>query len=127
MCTQLGYGDLSSYGHPTSSTPHLDQLARDGLVFTQFYTASPLCSPSRYHTIVKVSSFYSCSPDPKDFLQYGVHGGNDLESTPYYPILPHITPYYPILPHITLWHKHVYICPRDHRVECLTAQQMVLF
>ena len=101
MCTQLGYGDLSSYGHPTSSTPHLDQLARDGLVFTQFYTASPLCSPSRYHTTVKVASFYSCSPDPKDFLQYGVHGGNDLESTPYYPILPHITPYYPILPHTT--------------------------
>ena len=43
----LGYGDLSFYGHPTSSTPNLDQLASEGLVFTQFYTASPVCSPSR--------------------------------------------------------------------------------
>lgn len=43
----LGYGDLSCYGHPTSSTPNLDKLASEGLVFTQFYTASPVCSPSR--------------------------------------------------------------------------------
>ena len=43
----LGYGDLGAYGHPTSSTPNLDQLARDGLVLTQFYSASPVCSPSR--------------------------------------------------------------------------------
>ncbi|XP_006822166.1 arylsulfatase A-like [Saccoglossus kowalevskii] len=43
----LGYGDLGCYGHPTSSTPHIDQLSRNGLQFTQFYAASPLCSPSR--------------------------------------------------------------------------------
>ena len=44
---QLGYGDLGVYGHPTSHTPNLDQLASEGLRFTQFYTASPVCSPSR--------------------------------------------------------------------------------
>ncbi|XP_064403945.1 arylsulfatase A-like [Halichondria panicea] len=43
----LGYGDLSVYGHPTSSTPNLDKMASQGLLFTQFYSASPLCSPSR--------------------------------------------------------------------------------
>ena len=43
----LGYGDLGIYGHPTSSTPNLDELGHSGLVFTQFYTASPVCSPSR--------------------------------------------------------------------------------
>jgi arylsulfatase A len=43
----LGWGDLSYYGHPTSSTPHLDQLASEGMVFTQFYSAAPVCSPSR--------------------------------------------------------------------------------
>jgi arylsulfatase A len=43
----LGWGDISYYGHPTSSTPHLDQLAREGMVFTQFYSAAPVCSPSR--------------------------------------------------------------------------------
>lgn len=45
---QLGWGDLSYYGHPTSSTPNLDQLAREGMVFTQFYSAAPVCSPSRW-------------------------------------------------------------------------------
>ena len=44
---QLGWGDLSYYGHPTSSTPNLDQLATEGMVFTQFYSAAPVCSPSR--------------------------------------------------------------------------------
>lgn len=43
----LGYGDLSAYGHPTSQTPALDALAASGMRFTQFYTASPVCSPSR--------------------------------------------------------------------------------
>jgi arylsulfatase A-like enzyme len=42
----LGYGDLSCYGHPTIRTPHLDKLASGGVRFTQFY-AAPLCSPSR--------------------------------------------------------------------------------
>ena len=43
----LGYGDLGAYGHPTSNTPNLDKLAEEGLVLTQFYSASPVCSPSR--------------------------------------------------------------------------------
>jgi arylsulfatase A-like enzyme len=43
----LGYGDLSCYGHPTIRTPNLDRLASDGMRFTQFYSAAPLCSPSR--------------------------------------------------------------------------------
>ncbi|XP_070577428.1 arylsulfatase A-like [Ptychodera flava] len=43
----LGYGDLGCYGHPTSHTPNIDNLAVNGLRFTQFYSANPLCSPSR--------------------------------------------------------------------------------
>ena len=42
-----GFGDLSCYGHPTIHTPHIDQLAADGAKLTQFYVASPVCSPSR--------------------------------------------------------------------------------
>ena len=41
-----GYADLSSYGHPTIATPHLDQMAREGLRLTSFY-AAPSCTPSR--------------------------------------------------------------------------------
>lgn len=42
----LGYGDLSSYGHPVISTPHLDRLADQGTRFRSFYTG-PWCVPSR--------------------------------------------------------------------------------
>ncbi|XP_061108607.1 arylsulfatase A [Conger conger] len=43
----LGFGDLGSYGHPSSITPNLDKLASNGLRFTDFYSSSPVCSPSR--------------------------------------------------------------------------------
>ncbi|MFP4500446.1 MAG: sulfatase [Candidatus Hydrogenedentota bacterium] len=43
----MGYGDLGCYGHPTIRTPHLDQMARDGVRMTSFYVAAPVCSPSR--------------------------------------------------------------------------------
>ena len=43
----LGYGDLSSYGHPTIHTPRLDRMAQEGIRLTSFYTAAPVCTPSR--------------------------------------------------------------------------------
>lgn len=43
----LGYGDLGCYGSPTIRTPHLDRMATEGLRFTDFYSASEVCTPSR--------------------------------------------------------------------------------
>jgi len=43
----LGYGDLSCYGHPVIRTPNLDAMARDGVRLTSFYAAAPSCTPSR--------------------------------------------------------------------------------
>lgn len=43
----LGYGDLGIYGHPTIRTPSLDQMAQEGMRFTQFYVAASVCTPSR--------------------------------------------------------------------------------
>ena len=42
-----GWGDLGCYGHPHVKTPHLDRLASQGSLFTQFYVCSGVCSPSR--------------------------------------------------------------------------------
>ena len=43
----MGYGDLPFYGHPTTSAPNLQRMAAEGMVLTQFYSASSICSPSR--------------------------------------------------------------------------------
>lgn len=43
----LGYGDLGCYGHPYAKTPALDQLAREGTRFQQFYVTGVTCCPSR--------------------------------------------------------------------------------
>jgi len=43
----LGYGDLSCFGHPTIQTPNLDRMAAQGAKLTQFYAAASVCTPSR--------------------------------------------------------------------------------
>uniref|UniRef100_A0A6M2CIF3 Putative secreted protein n=1 Tax=Rhipicephalus microplus TaxID=6941 RepID=A0A6M2CIF3_RHIMP len=41
----MGWGDLGIYGHPARETPNLDKMASEGTLFTDFYAASPVCSP----------------------------------------------------------------------------------
>jgi arylsulfatase A-like enzyme len=47
MADDLGWGDLSCYGRPDYKTPNLDRLAAEGVRFTQAYSASPVCTPTR--------------------------------------------------------------------------------
>jgi arylsulfatase A len=47
MADDLGWGDLGSYGQEKIRTPRLDQMAREGTRFTQFYAGSTVCAPSR--------------------------------------------------------------------------------
>jgi arylsulfatase A-like enzyme len=47
LADDMGWGDLSCYGHGELKTPNLDQLAKEGKLFTQFYVSSGVCSPSR--------------------------------------------------------------------------------
>ena len=47
LMDDMGWGDLGINGNPVKETPNIDQMAREGLLFNNFYTANPLCSPSR--------------------------------------------------------------------------------
>jgi N-acetylgalactosamine-6-sulfatase len=47
LADDLGWGDLSCYGNPRMKTPHLDRLASQGMLFTQFYVNGSVCSPTR--------------------------------------------------------------------------------
>ena len=47
LTDDMGWGDLSCYGHGELKTPNLDRLASQGKLFTQFYVSSGVCSPSR--------------------------------------------------------------------------------
>lgn len=47
MADDLGYGELGCYGQTKITTPNLDSLAARGMRFTQFYSGSPVCAPSR--------------------------------------------------------------------------------
>ncbi len=46
-CDDLGYGDIGCYGSTLHRTPALDKLAAEGVRFTDFYMAAPVCTPSR--------------------------------------------------------------------------------
>jgi len=43
----MGYADLGCFGNTKVHTPNIDQLAEEGILFTQFYVNAPICSPSR--------------------------------------------------------------------------------
>ena len=54
VADDLGYSDLGAYGGEIS-TPNLDSLAREGIMFSQFYT-SPMCSPTRAMLLTAMDS-----------------------------------------------------------------------
>ena len=60
MVDDLGYGELGCYGQQLIQTPNIDQLAAEGMRFTDFYSSSAVCAPAR------------CS------LMTGKHGGHAL-------------------------------------------------
>mgnify|MGYP000854746146 CR=1 FL=1 len=47
LADDLGLGDLSCYGQRDFQTPHIDQLAAEGVRFTRAYAGNPVCAPSR--------------------------------------------------------------------------------
>lgn len=47
LADDLGWGDLSCYGHTRFRTPHIDRMAREGVRLTNFYSTAPNCTPAR--------------------------------------------------------------------------------
>jgi arylsulfatase A-like enzyme len=47
LTDDMGFGDIGCYGGKFAPTPNLDRMASEGIRFTQYYSASPICSPSR--------------------------------------------------------------------------------
>ena len=74
LCDDLGYGDLSSFGHPVIKTPNLDKLASTGIKLTNFYSTAPVCSPSRVGLLTGRSpnkaGVYDFIPGPKKSEDY---------------------------------------------------------
>lgn len=67
MCDDMGYGDLGCYGQKLISTPRIDGMASEGMLFTQAYAGSPVSAPSRAcfmtgqhsgHTLVRGNKEY---------------------------------------------------------------------
>ncbi len=75
MADQLAAPVLSFYGGNTAKTPHLDRMARDGVVFNNAYCNSPLCAPSRYVLMSgqlpsKIGAFDNAAEFPADIPTY---------------------------------------------------------
>lgn len=48
LADDLGYGEIGVLGQKKIKTPHLDALAKGGMLFTQHYSGAPVCAPARY-------------------------------------------------------------------------------
>ena len=77
LADDLGIGDLGCYGQKVIQTPILDKMAADGLKFTQHYSGSTVCGPSRrtlfmgQHTgkiFLRGNGMLQVRPNPQDMI-----------------------------------------------------------
>ncbi|CAM4276696.1 arylsulfatase [Zobellia nedashkovskayae] len=71
LADDLGYGDLSSYGQQKFSTPNIDKLAKDGIVFTQHYSGSTVCAPSRSALLTGMHTGHTVVRGNKEIMPEG--------------------------------------------------------
>ncbi|MEA3406466.1 MAG: sulfatase [Chloroflexota bacterium] len=83
LMDDLGWKDLGCYGSTFYETPHLDQLAEEGVRFTDAYAACPVCSPTRASIM---SGKYPAAVGVTNFI--GGHTKGKLIDAPYIDHLP---------------------------------------
>lgn len=70
MADDLGFGDLGCYGQEKILTPNIDQLAKEGMRFTQAYAGSSVCAPSRSSLM---TGLHNGNNRVRDNLPHGIH------------------------------------------------------
>ena len=71
LADDLGYGDLSCYGQTKFSTPNIDALAKEGMLFTQHYSGAPVCAPSRCALLTGLHTGHTFIRGNKEVLPEG--------------------------------------------------------
>lgn len=83
LADDLGYGELGAYGQALIRTPNLDRLAAEGMTFTQHYSGSPVCAPSRGTLL---TGFHTGHAQVRDNFELG--GYTDEEERGQMPLAP---------------------------------------
>ncbi|MGC4104300.1 sulfatase-like hydrolase/transferase [Ferruginibacter sp.] len=71
LADDLGYADLGCYGQQKTETPYLDQMAKEGMKFTQFYSGSTVCAPARTTLMTGLHTGHTAIRGNKTFLPEG--------------------------------------------------------
>lgn len=92
LLDDLGYGDVGFNGQDKILTPHLDQLAKEGMNFTQHYAGAPVCGPSRAvlmtgkhlgHNTVRGNPRWSVSGIAQDLSEKDITVAQELQKAGY--------------------------------------------
>jgi arylsulfatase A-like enzyme len=73
LADDLGYGDLSCYGQKNFSTPNIDKLAAEGMLFTDHYAGCTVCAPSRSVLMTGQHTGHTPIRDNKEYKPEGQH------------------------------------------------------
>lgn len=87
LADDLGYADLGCYGGREQVSPNLDRMAEEGLRFTQGYSNSPVCSPTRFALMTGRYQYHLRGADEEP-LTGRYRGSPDVGLPPAHPTLP---------------------------------------
>lgn len=81
LCDDMGYGDLACYGQKYIQTPNIDEMAREGMRFTQAYAGSPVSAPSRSAIMTGQHSGHARVRGNKEYWspEHTVRYGNNVD------------------------------------------------
>jgi len=71
VADDLGYGELGSYGQRLIKTPRLDELAAEGMRFSQHYSGSPVCAPARCTLLTGLHTGHAAIRDNDEMADRG--------------------------------------------------------